>query len=264
MSADVYGQDLSPEALYDPTVMSLPETFECPKCSARSRHLRVPLAVLVHHEYGRSHDPFVDDVPYGFEGNWLSGPPSTYEQWTASVCLGCGKSSVWRGQKLIYPAPPQKLNPHPDLSTEASSLFKEATAVRPHSPRAAAALARAAMEAQLKALFPSTRAANLQDRLGELRQHVRPGLWKLLTTLRVVGNDALHGSDGSVAIDLTGADADVIDALLGAINLLVDEMVTQARETDALYLKIPESKREAAERAADLFTPREGPTPPAA
>ncbi|MFV9424939.1 DUF4145 domain-containing protein [Microbacterium sp. S1037] len=141
------------------------------------------------------------------------------------------------------------------MPADARAIFVEAALVAPASKRAAAALARASLEILLKQLFPDSQARNMQERIGEIRQHVRPTLWKLLTTLRVVGNDALHSStDGNVVIDLTGDEDDILDPLLGAINLLVEELITQPSAADEIYNMVPENKRRQAEMSAARFT----------
>ncbi|MFE2772301.1 DUF4145 domain-containing protein [Microbacterium resistens] len=256
MSADGYGFDEQPE--------DESNSFVCPKCGDKSRYLEVPLLYSVRQAHNISYAHFNDDKEQSFTGNQLIEPDWAYRQWTASVCLGCRRSSVYRNGQLIYPSPTASTTPHPDLCDSARQLFVEATAVSALSPRAAAALARAAMETQLKHLLPGSSARDLQQRVGEVQKHVRPATWKLLTTLRVVGNDALHsGSDDTVALDLSGADTSLLDPLLGAINLLVEEMVTHPRTADEIYQKIPEAKRASAERAAERFTSAEEPTSPA-
>ncbi len=106
------------------------------------------------------------------------------------------------------------------------------------------------MEALLKELDGTPGRKNLQDRLGALHSKVSPELWKILTALRVVGNDALHGDDDElVTLYLVEEDSGVVRALFAAINEVVHELVARPREWEELYALIPESKREAAERA---------------
>lgn len=234
------------------------EGFVCAKCNALSQHIREPLLIHAVLANKPPYQNFSDTAPYvpGFNGR-LRAEHAVTEQWTATICLGCKRSTVWRGEKMVFPAAPP-IAAHSDMPAIARSLFEEAVAVMPASSRAAAALARASMEALLKHLFPDTRARNLQERVGEARQYVRPNVWKLLTTLRVAGNDALHsGSGETVAIDLSGGDDGLIQPLLGAINMLVEELITQPQEADALYDQIPQAKREQAELAAERFSPDE-------
>ncbi len=137
----------------------------------------------------------------------------------------------------------------------ARELFDEARLVLSESRRAAAALARASLEALLKHQFPESQAKNLQTRIGELESKVNSSLWRVLTALRVVGNDSLHGDhDDLVVMYLTGDAAEVVEPFFGAINALVEELITQPRKADELYNLIPPAKREAAERAATAAT----------
>lgn len=118
------------------------------------------------------------------------------------------------------------------------------------SPRAAAALARASMEALLKELDPGEERKNLQKRVGELRGRVTEQLWQVLTALRVVGNDSLHGGDEElIAVYLNDSEGEMAGTLFGAINALVDALITQPRTASELYAQISLPKREAAERA---------------
>lgn len=125
----------------------------------------------------------------------------------------------------------------------------EAAQVLPHSRRAAAALARASLEAFLREADTEPGRKNLQVRIGELKAQINPALWKVLTALRVVGNDSLHGdSDELIALYLHGEPAEVVEPFFSAINALVEELITQPRKADELYGLIPITKREAAER----------------
>ena len=174
-------------------------------------------------------------------------PPA---QWTTTVCTSCELPSVWRSDDLVFPGAVTSVPPHPDMPTTARTLYEEAALVLPHSRRAAAALARAALESFLKSQDASGSRKNLQVRIGELDGRINLGLWKVLTALRIVGNDSLHDeADDLVVLYLSDEQFDPAELLFGALNALVEELITQPRKADALYQMIPEAKREAAERA---------------
>ena len=241
------------------------DRFTCPYCQAFSHHARVPVRVLAVGSHGTNYFHLTD------LGNAFSVEGSAYKvigaavvpgtpqpewqrepQWVATLCASCERSAVWREGELIYPRVAVDVPAaHPDMPNAAAALYREAADVLPLSRRAAAALARAAMESLLKELAPSsTPNANLQTRIGELASRVNPTLWQVLTALRVVGNDALHdGNDELIAMYLEGDIAETVEPFFGAINALVEELITQEKRAAELYRLIPDSKRDAAERA---------------
>lgn len=206
---------------------------------------------LVYTPSGQAHQQFSDigGAVY-LEGTLIrrvSGPIGPV--WTTTVCASCNVPSVWRGNQLIFPLDSQAPPPHPDMPPAALELYMEAAQVLPHSRRAAAALARASLEAFLREADTEPGRKNLQVRIGELKAQINPALWKVLTALRVVGNDSLHGdSDELIALYLHGEPAEVVEPFFSAINALVEELITQPRKADELYGLIPITKREAAER----------------
>lgn len=171
-------------------------------------------------------------------------------QWFATLCVSCNSPSVWRDGSLVFPRTSTAPRPHVDMPDDAKALYEEARAVLVDSRRAAAALARAALEAFLKSRDEQPSHRNLQVRVGELKDRISGSLWQVLTALRIVGNDALHGGeDGLVYLYLSNEDADMAEAFFGALNQLVEELVTVPQRAAELYGMIPEAKREAAERA---------------
>jgi hypothetical protein len=181
-------------------------------------------------------------------------------QWQLAMCAACKRIAFYREGELVYPrlSAGGVEEPHPDMPEAAAALYVEASAVLPSSRRAAAALARASLEALLKEVdeTPDVR-RDLNTRIGELHDRINSGLWKVLTALRVVGNDALHGHDGAlIAVYLDEGDAQVADAFFVAINQLVDELITRPRNAENLYALIVQGQRESAERAARAAKPK--------
>jgi hypothetical protein len=156
---------------------------------------------------------------------------------------------------LCTPVHPQSPASHPDVPTAAAELYEEARLVLMDSRRAAAALARASLESLLKHLDGAGEQKNLQRRIGDLQGKVNESLWRVLTAIRVVGNDALHDEDEElVVMYLTGDASSIVEPLFGAINALVEELITLPRRAEELYAMIPQSKRESAERARTKST----------
>ncbi|WP_185040904.1 DUF4145 domain-containing protein [Curtobacterium sp. PhB172] len=174
-------------------------------------------------------------------------------EWHLSVCAACSQGSVWRGDELIYPSRSRTPPPHEAMPEGAKQLYVEAAAVLPHSRRAAAALARAALERLLRALPESSPEARLDDLIAKLSSVVSPTLWKLLTVVRYVGNDSLHGDGSSelVGLYLEGDAAELVEPVFGAINSIVEEVIVQPAEAERLYSMIPEGVRLNAEKKRD-------------
>jgi len=221
--------------------------FECSRCGTFSYHIRKPLMVSLMNGTSSLTD---QSGHFRVMGNDVAVTKTSPSDWNAKFCSSCNTASVWRLGTRVYPFGSTGPSPHPDMPEAARELYEEASLVLPSSRRAAAALARASLESLLKEVAPSSAHKNLQSRVGALRGSVNESLWKLLTALRVVGNDSLHGDqDELVIMYLEGAAAEVVEPFFGAINSLVEELITQPRKAQELYDLIPAAKREAAERA---------------
>lgn len=93
----------------------------------------------------------------------------------------------------------------------------------------------------------------LDELIAELRTKIGETLWQLLTALRIVGNDALHSGSGDLVVLFLNSDRDVVvEPLFGAINEIVEQVITQPKKARELYEMIPEGKRVAAEKKASL------------
>ncbi|WP_396658388.1 DUF4145 domain-containing protein [Microbacterium sp.] len=226
--------------------------FRCPHCNAYSHHLRFPLLVrLAVATGGFAAGSFSDKAEaFRVEGTRMLRGGDSDDQWHGTLCVSCSRSAVWRDSALMFPLTGGNVaRPHPDMPEEARELYEEAVAVLPRSRRAAAALARAALESLLKELAPAGGKPNLQARIAELRDQINPSLWKVLTALRVVGNDALHGdTDDLIIMYLNGEMSETVEPFFEAINSLVEQLLTQPRVASEIYERIPAPKREAAER----------------
>ncbi|MEV8272682.1 DUF4145 domain-containing protein [Microbacterium sp. NPDC077184] len=226
--------------------------FTCPRCKVMSHHERRQLLIQTTSSNMTMDVPFSDEAgPFRVDGTLIRLTRSQPENvWEMTLCVACSQASVWRGDVLIYPRESAVPPPHPDMPDAARELYEEARRVLPDSRRAAAALARAALESFLKSQDESGKRMNLQTRIGNLRGLVNEPLWKVLTALRVVGNDSLHGDDDElVTMYLSGEDGGIVEPLFGALNALVEEMITLPRKAEALYSMIPDAKRSAAESA---------------
>lgn len=161
-------------------------------------------------------------------------------------CQNCKSFHIWLSAdndelKLIHPdvatAPPVNL----DAPAEVQRLYKEAAEIASKSPRAAAALLRLAVQVLLESLLKKK--CNINEGIAEL---VKDGLPKTIQramdVLRLTGNDAVH--PGVIDTD----DSATVDSLFPLINFIAEKMLTEPKEIDALYQKMPEDKRKHIER----------------
>jgi len=177
--------------------------------------------------------------------------------WAMSRCFSCGQGSVWRGASLIFPEENTYPLPHRDMPGPTRELYEEARVVAARSPRAGAALARAALEKLLKEVRPDDK-GNLDERIAALHDNVGTDLWAGLTVLRHVGNKALHGSDPTdtvVALVLEDEDSNALDLLFELINQLVDDLLSKPKRTRALFDKLPGDVAKAALKKAGIELP---------
>jgi hypothetical protein len=229
------------------------DRFICPRCNAYSHHLWSDLNVSARRPGGSASVHFSDEKDAFFvRGDYLAfGVGNREHTWSSSTCSSCNQSSVWRGDRIVFPSESPISPAHPDMPSDAAELYEEARAVLPTSRRAAAALARATLERLLRGLESADSKQRLDGLVAGLSGKVGEPLWKLLTALRVIGNDTLHVGDTEiVTLFLEGDAAEVAEPFFGAINAVVEELITQPRKAAELYALIPQSKREDAERKA--------------
>lgn len=194
-----------------------------------------------------------DEGAFIVEGARIRVNISTGERWFTATCASCNGSSVWRGDKLVYPAGSGLPAPHPDMDADARAIYLEASAVYPHSRRASAALARAALEKLLRSIPGAPQGARLDELIAAVEPSVGKPLWQVLTALRHLGNTALHGDSDPqsvVALYLDGEGATAAEPYFSAMNALVEELVTQPAKAQAIYDMLPGGVRESAERKA--------------
>ena len=185
-----------------------------------------------------------------FDGEALALESS---KWRAAHCQGCDQKTLWRDGLNVYPQTVTAPAPHPDMTTHVRDIYEEARKVLPISRRAGAALARAALEKQVKLLDPDPpKNSRLDDLIARLSPKVSTGLSERLDIIRHVGNKAVHGADDDELVvlylaDSQGAD-EIAELLFEAINDLIDELVTRPARTRQVWEKIPSGVRDSIER----------------
>jgi hypothetical protein len=98
--------------------------------------------------------------------------------------------------------------------------YEEACAIRDTSPKAAATLARRALQGMIRD-FWRVKAGNLVDEIDALKGRVEPEVWDALTAVRKVGNIGAHmEKDVNLIIDVEPQEA---ETLIGLIEMLIKE-----------------------------------------
>lgn len=163
-------------------------------------------------------------------------------------CSQCNEHSYWLGGfhgdnegKMIYPIVSSVPYPNLDMPEEAKKDFLEARAVYPHSPRAAAALLRLALQRICIVLGKSS---NINTAIGQLvSDGLLPQVQKALDAIRIIGNESVHPGE------IKDEDLDKsVGTMFELLNYIVQDRITRFKEIDALYESLPEGKRQGVEQ----------------
>ena len=73
---------------------------------------------------------------------------------------------------------------------------------------------------------------------------LEPEIQKALDVVRVIGNNAVHPGQ----IELRD-DREIAEKLFGLLNLIADRMISRKKQVAEIYMKLPETNRQAIERA---------------
>lgn len=151
-------------------------------------------------------------------------------------CSHCDQYSVWQEGKMIYPDFKGIEPPNEDLAKGIRDDYLEATSIFQKSPRGAAALLRLAI--QKLCIQLGEKGKDLNADIGNLVKNGLPlKVQQSLDSLRVIGNEAVHPGQ----LDLKD-DRDTAGSLFKVVNFIAEKMISEPKEIDALYNKIPEGK----------------------
>lgn len=154
-------------------------------------------------------------------------------------CDNCGGKIIWADSCYAYPyTPPEEANE--DMPQTVLELYNEAGTIIRQSPRAACALLRLAVERLCNIIIGENR-KSLDENIASLsKQGLPEDTIKQLDILRVVGNKAVHPG----TIDLSVDNPYVAFQLMRILNSIVQRLITEKKQTDFLYSKIPDSIQE--------------------
>jgi hypothetical protein len=196
------------------------EAFNCPFCNAFAHQL---WRSLYYTEKTRA---------------WQKENPNIL----TSTCLKCKKEAIWTFETMIYPDHSGIEPPNEDLDDAIKEDYLEAASILQKSPRGAAALLRLAVQKLCKQLGESGK--KISDDIANL---VKKGLpeevQQSLDVIRVIGNEAVHPGE----LDLKD-DIETARLLFGLVNFIAYSMITNPKEIEEIYNRIPQEKRDAIEK----------------
>lgn len=174
----------------------------------------------------------------------------TIEELDRAVCFRCEKTTLWLDQKLLYPDATVAEPPNSDMPLDVKMDYEEAASIVNKSPRGAAALLRLGIQKLCKELGEKGKEINID--IGNLVKRGLPvEVQQALDSVRVIGNGAVHPGELDLRDDIVTA-----TALFRCLNVIVDRMITQPKELEALYQSLPRDK-------LDQIQKRDGTAPPA-
>lgn len=154
-----------------------------------------------------------------------------------SFCTHCHKVTVWVDGKMVYPDVCIQ-EPNKDMPSNVLDVYKEAMSVANKSPRCACALLRLSIELLCDCDEIKAEGKNLDEKIGFLVKKGLPGNVQMaLDAVRVIGNKAIHAGNISVEYD----NINVANTLFSLVNMISQYLITQNKEINELYSKLPKS-----------------------
>lgn len=165
-------------------------------------------------------------------------PQGTFlEETYVCFCSHCNKYSIWFEESMIYPDFSGIEPPNADLNKDIVSDYNEAVSILQRSPRGSAALLRLAIQKLCVQLGENGK--NLNTDIANLVKKGLPSkVQESLDALRVIGNESVHPGELNMKDDIATA-----TALFRLVNFIAEKMITEPKEIEAIYNKLPESKK---------------------
>lgn len=159
-----------------------------------------------------------------------------------SICEKCDGYALWVDDKMVYPISSVAPLPSEDMPNNVKADFLEARNIVNSSSRAAAALLRLAIQKLMPHLGKNS--GKIDNDIADLvKDGMSATIQKALDTVRVIGNNAVHPGE----IDLKD-DIETAVALFGLVNMIVDAMITQPKEVEQLFGRLPQGAKEAIQK----------------
>lgn len=156
-----------------------------------------------------------------------------------ATCTHCQGRVVWfvseHNSYMLWPFGMANAPlPHEDMPEDVNADYLEARNICKLSPRGAAALLRLAIQKLCKHLGES--GENINADIGALVKKGLPiQIQQALDVVRVTGNNAVH--PGELLVD---DNPEIVSALFGLTNLIIDNRIAEPNRIAALYGALPE------------------------
>ncbi|MCM3152244.1 DUF4145 domain-containing protein [Priestia megaterium] len=217
--------------------------FNCPRCG-----------VLTEHEWFPIHSIHDKNKKVTLSLNSNMGKAVTYaplgsidftakRDWhlTLSICQYCEQYTIWENRNIIYPFETELPSAHEDMPNAVKDIYLEAQQVFKHSPRAAAALLRLAIEILIPLLEDyQIKKAKINTMIGDLVKkgipdHIQQGL----DAIRIYGNEGIHPGDIRL-----NENTETVMYMFELTNEMVEELITRKKKIRKFYSQIPANKTE--------------------
>lgn len=153
-------------------------------------------------------------------------------------CSHCSLYSIWHDGKMIFPNFAGVESVNQDLNVDIQKDYQEAAEILQKSPRGAAALLR--LSIQKLCIQLGERGKDINISIGNLVKKGLPAkVQESLDSLRVIGNEAVHPGKMDLRDDIETA-----SSLFRLVNFIAEKMITEPKEIEEIYNKIPEGKKE--------------------
>lgn len=163
-----------------------------------------------------------------------------------SRCDKCGKFGIWRtwsdASRMLWPDSTQAPPPEADMPEDVRRDYLEASAIFAKSSRGGSALLRLALQKLCRHLGEPGKNIDQDIRALASKGIFPAAVVKVADTVRITGNNAVHPGE------MSDEDFDTVSSkLFELLNFLVRKAITEPKELDSLYAKVPEGARKAAE-----------------
>ncbi len=177
-------------------------------------------------------------------------------------CNACDEVSIWRSDltsteqlvsdlaskgaiveipgTMIYPRKSTAPLASIDLPEDCRQDYREAREILELSPRAAAALLR--LIVQKLCVHFGEPGKNINADIASLvkKGSLNEQIQQALDVVRIVGNSSVH--PGEIQVD---ENVDLVRRMFFLVNYIIQEMITNPKQRNALFASMPESQREA-------------------
>lgn len=219
------------------------KAFNCPRCGVLAPQLWYGIDKTKNNSVEiEDIDLDISRVIGGTAITFASETEPTYRHpWylNISVCQHCFEYTVWENQSIIYPFETDLPEPHEDMMNDVKGIYQEAALIYQHSPRAAAALLRLAIETMIPQLEEyEIKKSSLNNMIGQLvkkdiPEHIQQGL----DAIRIYGNEGIHA--GEIVLN---DDHEIVEYLFDLINYMTEELITKKKKLKSFYSKLPLTK----------------------